>query len=205
MSEHQLQLLIPRSSNSQSYVFSFYCKHNYSADLVFPFLIAWTTFFFLGQILPQDLLKKYITYAKLNVFPKLHDSDMDKLTHVYAELRRESSVSFWTFCFIENICSEIFVYKHFKYQLHYVLPAAWTRGAYSCETHWVNDSNVWSTCQDAPETACYSRGCGHGNSGPAWFIHLDTEIWSTESSAEGIKRNLQPAFAVGLLFTEIQF
>ncbi|PKI71570.1 DNA replication licensing factor MCM2 [Punica granatum] len=43
------------------------------------------------EILPQDMLKKYLTYAKLNVFPKLHDSDMDKLTHVYAELRRESS------------------------------------------------------------------------------------------------------------------
>ncbi|EXB86765.1 DNA replication licensing factor mcm2 [Morus notabilis] len=43
------------------------------------------------EILPQDLLKKYITYAKLNVFPRLHDVDMDKLTHVYAELRRESS------------------------------------------------------------------------------------------------------------------
>lgn len=45
------------------------------------------------QILPQDLLKKYLTYAKLNVFPRLHDADLDKLTHVYAELRRESSVS----------------------------------------------------------------------------------------------------------------
>ncbi|GAB4844647.1 hypothetical protein Ancab_038049 [Ancistrocladus abbreviatus] len=43
-------------------------------------------------IIPQDLLKKYITYAKLNVFPRLHDADMDKLTHVYAELRGESSV-----------------------------------------------------------------------------------------------------------------
>lgn len=45
------------------------------------------------QIIPQDMLKKYITYAKLNVFPKLQDADLDKLTHVYAELRRESSVS----------------------------------------------------------------------------------------------------------------
>lgn len=44
------------------------------------------------QIIPQELLKKYITYAKLNVFPKLHDGDLDKLTQVYAELRRESSV-----------------------------------------------------------------------------------------------------------------
>ncbi|KAL8153547.1 hypothetical protein V2J09_011307 [Rumex salicifolius] len=43
------------------------------------------------DIIPQDLLKKYLTYAKLNVFPKLHDADLDKLTHVYAELRRESS------------------------------------------------------------------------------------------------------------------
>lgn len=38
------------------------------------------------------MLKKYLTYAKLNVFPKLHDADLDKLTQVYAELRRESSV-----------------------------------------------------------------------------------------------------------------
>lgn len=39
------------------------------------------------------MLKKYITFAKLNVFPRLHDADLDKLTQVYAELRRESSVS----------------------------------------------------------------------------------------------------------------
>lgn len=39
------------------------------------------------------MLKKYITYAKLNVFPKIHDADLDKISHVYAELRRESSVS----------------------------------------------------------------------------------------------------------------
>lgn len=43
------------------------------------------------EIIPQDLLKKYITYTKLNVFPRLHDADLDKLTQVYAELRRESS------------------------------------------------------------------------------------------------------------------
>ncbi|KAK7388014.1 hypothetical protein VNO78_22814 [Psophocarpus tetragonolobus] len=43
------------------------------------------------EILPQDLLKKYITYAKLNIFPRLQDADLDKLSHVYAELRRESS------------------------------------------------------------------------------------------------------------------
>ncbi|CAI9275262.1 unnamed protein product [Lactuca saligna] len=43
------------------------------------------------EILPQDMLKKYITFAKLHIFPKLHDADLDKLTQVYAELRRESS------------------------------------------------------------------------------------------------------------------
>ncbi|XP_073307306.1 DNA replication licensing factor MCM2 [Primulina huaijiensis] len=43
------------------------------------------------EIIPQELLKKYITYAKLNVFPRLHHADLDKLTQVYAELRRESS------------------------------------------------------------------------------------------------------------------
>ncbi|KAG5023774.1 hypothetical protein JHK82_019674 [Glycine max] len=42
-------------------------------------------------ILPQQLLKKYIIYAKLNIFPRLQDADMDKLSHVYAELWRESS------------------------------------------------------------------------------------------------------------------
>lgn len=43
------------------------------------------------EVLSQDLLKKYLTYAKLNIFPRFHDSDMEKLTQVYAELRRESS------------------------------------------------------------------------------------------------------------------
>ncbi|XP_061991062.1 DNA replication licensing factor MCM2 [Rosa rugosa] len=43
------------------------------------------------DILPQDLLKKYLTFAKLYVFPRLHDADLDKLSNVYAELRRESS------------------------------------------------------------------------------------------------------------------
>ncbi|XP_010522980.1 PREDICTED: DNA replication licensing factor MCM2 [Tarenaya hassleriana] len=42
------------------------------------------------EILPQDLLKKYITYAKLYVFPKLHEIDAKKLENVYADLRRDS-------------------------------------------------------------------------------------------------------------------
>ncbi|XVE91023.1 hypothetical protein DITRI_Ditri20bG0122800 [Diplodiscus trichospermus] len=44
-----------------------------------------------SKILSQELLRKYITYAKLNVFPRFHDKDMAKLTKVYADLRKESS------------------------------------------------------------------------------------------------------------------
>eukprot|EP00250_Pteridium_aquilinum_P033332 c5464_g1_i1 orf=283-3030(-) len=42
------------------------------------------------EILPQEMLRKYVTYAKLNVFPKLHDADLNKVSLVYADLRRES-------------------------------------------------------------------------------------------------------------------
>lgn len=38
----------------------------------------------------QDLLVKYIHYAKVKVQPKLHQMDMDKVSRVYADLRRES-------------------------------------------------------------------------------------------------------------------
>ena len=60
--------------------------------LSFTLFLIIERFSILFQILSQDLLKKYITYAKLNIFPRFHDSDMEKLTQVYAELRRESSV-----------------------------------------------------------------------------------------------------------------
>eukprot|EP00249_Psilotum_nudum_P028835 c38786_g1_i1 orf=143-2887(+) len=42
------------------------------------------------EVLSQDMLRKYITYAKQNIFPKLHEADLDKLALVYADLRRES-------------------------------------------------------------------------------------------------------------------
>lgn len=68
------------------------------ADICQSFLHAHLTSNLYFQILSQDMLKKYITYSKLNVFPKLHDADLDKLTHVYAELRRESSVRYLPSC-----------------------------------------------------------------------------------------------------------
>ena len=43
-----------------------------------------------ADIIPQDLLKKYIMYARDHVRPKLHDLDQDRLSRLYADLRRES-------------------------------------------------------------------------------------------------------------------
>merc|ERR1712059_153815 len=40
--------------------------------------------------IPQDLLRKYILYARERVHPKLHQMDQDKVAKMYSELRRES-------------------------------------------------------------------------------------------------------------------
>ncbi|XP_075525448.1 DNA replication licensing factor Mcm2 [Dermacentor variabilis] len=40
--------------------------------------------------IPQDLLQKYIMYARDKVHPKLHQMDQDKVARMYSELRRES-------------------------------------------------------------------------------------------------------------------
>ncbi|CCX31556.1 MCM2/3/5 family-domain-containing protein [Pyronema domesticum] len=40
--------------------------------------------------IPQDLLRKYILYAREKVQPKLHQMDQDKVSRLYADLRRES-------------------------------------------------------------------------------------------------------------------
>lgn len=40
----------------------------------------------------QDLLKKYIMYAKRMVHPKLNEIDTEKVTQFYAEIRRESNI-----------------------------------------------------------------------------------------------------------------
>lgn len=40
--------------------------------------------------IPQELLKKYIIYSKEKVHPKLHNMDQDKVSKMYADLRRES-------------------------------------------------------------------------------------------------------------------
>lgn len=43
--------------------------------------------------IPQDLLRKYITYAREKIHPKLHQIDQDKIARMYSDLRRESMVS----------------------------------------------------------------------------------------------------------------
>jgi len=45
-----------------------------------------------AQPIPQDLLKKYIIYAKEQCHPKLFNMDSDRIAHMYNELRRESLV-----------------------------------------------------------------------------------------------------------------
>lgn len=45
-----------------------------------------------GELMPYDILKKYLIYAKRHFRPKLAKIDQDKVTQFYAEIRRESSV-----------------------------------------------------------------------------------------------------------------
>lgn len=42
--------------------------------------------------LPQEVLRKYIIYAKEKVHPKLNQMDQDKVAKMYSDLRRESMV-----------------------------------------------------------------------------------------------------------------
>ena len=43
-----------------------------------------------ADIIPQDLLRKYITYARDHVRPRLDTLDQERLSRLYADLRRES-------------------------------------------------------------------------------------------------------------------
>jgi len=43
-----------------------------------------------ADIIPQDMLRKYIMYARDKIRPKLHDLDQDKISRLFADLRRES-------------------------------------------------------------------------------------------------------------------
>ncbi|EPQ57599.1 MCM-domain-containing protein [Gloeophyllum trabeum ATCC 11539] len=43
-----------------------------------------------ADIIPQDVLRKYIMYAREKVRPKLYDLDQEKLSRLFSDLRRES-------------------------------------------------------------------------------------------------------------------
>jgi DNA replication licensing factor MCM2 len=43
------------------------------------------------DIIPQQMLKKYLIYAKRYMKPKLSEVDQNKITQFYADIRRESS------------------------------------------------------------------------------------------------------------------
>ena len=49
--------------------------------------------------IPQDLLRKYIMYAREKIHPKLHQIDQDKIARMYSDLRRESMVISPSVCF----------------------------------------------------------------------------------------------------------
>ena len=44
------------------------------------------------DLIPHELLKKYLIYAKRFLRPKLSEIDQDKVTQFYADIRRESNV-----------------------------------------------------------------------------------------------------------------
>lgn len=45
------------------------------------------------EMIPQELLKKYIVYSKEKVHPRLNHMDQDKIASMYADLRRESMMT----------------------------------------------------------------------------------------------------------------
>ena len=49
------------------------------------------------ETIPQEMLKKYIIYAREKIHPKLHNMDQDKIAKMFAELRKESMVREFTF------------------------------------------------------------------------------------------------------------
>lgn len=44
------------------------------------------------ETIPQEMLKKYVIYAREKINPKLHNMDQDKIAKMFAELRKESMV-----------------------------------------------------------------------------------------------------------------
>ena len=45
-----------------------------------------------AEVIDQELLRKYIMYARDKVYPKINNIDHEKIEKLYSELRRESMV-----------------------------------------------------------------------------------------------------------------
>lgn len=45
------------------------------------------------DVLPQDLLRKYVTYAKQHCRPTLQEADYDRILRLYAALRQEAALT----------------------------------------------------------------------------------------------------------------
>jgi len=53
----------------------------------------------------QELLKKFMIYAREKTHPKLNEMDQDKVAKMYSDLRRESMVSYGTQFIISHVCA----------------------------------------------------------------------------------------------------
>ena len=77
----------------------------------------------------QDLLRKYVVYAKERMHPKLHQVDQDKVAKLYAELRKESMVSHFSDRCVHvyiHVCTCVYIgmlhQMHLKQACSVVLP-----------------------------------------------------------------------------------
>jgi DNA replication licensing factor MCM2 len=59
-------------------------------SLLFQSTSLWLLTVNRSQIIPQDVLRKYIMYARDKIRPKLFDLDQEKLARLFVDLRRES-------------------------------------------------------------------------------------------------------------------
>lgn len=59
----------------------------------------------LAEPVEQELLKKYVIYARAKTHPKLNDMDQDKVARMYSDLRRESMVSASSPLSVISLCS----------------------------------------------------------------------------------------------------
>lgn len=73
--------------------------------------------------IPQELLRKYIMYAREKIHPKLHQIDQDKIARMYSDLRRESMVLLLCFKLLKAStmlrCNCIGYWKYSDYSASY--------------------------------------------------------------------------------------